>query len=640
MESTRDSGSAGRSGAVGGEDTYAIKLHLPGILTMLSEHLYSDPKAALRELLQNAFDSCQRRLVENPGVGYDPRIDIRIDAARRTLSVSDNGSGLTASEIHDYLSTIGRSYTGLLRDRLEFADHERQYALIGQFGLGILAAFVAAHTVEVITRSVNGDNAEAWRWVSAGEDSYTLVPASRESPGTTVTLHLKPEGEYLLNEYLVGHTIRLYADFLDVPVYLNQGSTPVNTMHAPWHQESSQEDYMQYVVDRFDAAAPLTVIPLHDHVEHMTRPDGTQESVVTPLAGVLFVPTGSILSIREYGEVGVYIRRMLITAQERELLPVWAKFVSGVVECPVLNPTASREQVQRDETFFHVQRAIETQLIAHFRHLAAEQPGVWHTLALVHNDLIKAWALENRTLFAAICDLVTFDTNQGRLSLREYLSLSGGAIYYFTEAKGAVQEQVLYEARGLPVIDASRYVEESFLQAYAQSHPGVGLEQLEPGSLFVFQDVAEGLHRWKAVADYYTEQSIPVRVVRYQPESIPAILVFPPGSEDLSRTRAMIQNGELSGKVAELVESFYAMRSPDQDAGQGILHLNAANPLMRHLVTLSPATDIFTAALEIVYHNARFFGQQLLSADQARLSFDMISFSLHQLIRAIDGKGD
>ncbi len=643
MESTQGSGTVGRpdapSGAFAGEESYAIKLHLPGILTMLSEHLYSDPKVALRELLQNAYDSCQRRLVEHPEPGYQPRITIHIDPARRTLTLSDNGSGLTALEIHEYLSTIGRSYTGMLRDRLAFADHEGQYALIGQFGLGILAAFVAAHKVELVTRSVEGEGEGAWRWASAGEDSYTLTPTTRKAVGTTVTLHVKPEGEFLLNEYLVGDAVRLYADFLDVPVYLNQGPTPVNTMRAPWHQESGQEGYLRYVVDRFDVPVPLTVIPLKDHVERITLPDGRQESIVTPLAGVLFVPTGSILSIREYGEVAVYVRRMLITGQERELLPMWAKFVSGVVESPALNPTASREHVQRDETFFRIQRAIEAQLIAHFRQLAAERPDAWKTLALIHNDLIKAWALENPILFTAICDLVTFDTNLGRLSLKDYLPLSGGTIYYFTEAKGAVQEQVLYEARDLPVINASRYVEESFLQAYADSHPDVALSQLEPGALLVFEDVAEGLGEWKAVTDYYAEQGIPVRVARFKPESIPAILVFPPGSEDLARTKALMQSGELSGKVADLVESFYKTRAPDQGANYGILHLNAANPLMQHLKTLSPASALFTAALEIVYHNTRFFGQQMLSAEQARLSFDMISFSLHQLIKAVDGGG-
>jgi molecular chaperone HtpG len=622
-----------------GADSYAIKLHLPGILTMLSEHLYSDPKVALRELLQNAYDSCQRRLVEHPEAGYKPCITIHIDPTQRTLTLSDNGSGLTPSEIHDYLSTIGRSYTSVLRDRLAFADHERQYALIGQFGLGILAAFAAAHKVELVTRSVEGADEEAWRWASAGEDSYTLTPASRKTIGTTVVLHVKPEGEFLLNEYLVQDAVRLYADFLDVPVYLNQGSAPVNTMHAPWHRESGQEDYLRYVADRFDVAAPLTVIPLKDHVERITLPDGRQESIVTPLAGVLFVPTGSILSIREYGEVAVYVRRMLITDQERELLPVWAKFVSGVVESPALNPTASREQVQRDETFFRIQHAIEAQLIAHFRHLAAERLDAWKMLALIHNDLIKAWALENQTLFTAICDLVTFDTNLGRLSLKDYLPLSGGTIYYFTDTNGAVQEQVLYEARDLPVINASQYVEESFLQAYAHSHPDVELRQLEPGALFVFEDVVEGLGQWQAVADYYAEQGIPVRVARYKPESIPAILVFPPGSEDLARTRALIQSGELSGKVADLVESFYKTRLPDQGADHGMLHLNAANLLMQHLKTLPPESDLFTAALEIVYHNARFFGQQMLSAEQARLSFDMISFSLHQLIKAVEDEG-
>ena len=128
-----------------GAQTFPISLHVPGILRLLSEHLYSDPSVALRELIQNAADSCQRRRLETSAVdSYTPHIDLHIDADQRTLVVTDNGSGLARDEIHTYLATIGRGYTAELRERLEVGGRDAAYELIGQFGLGLLAAFLYA----------------------------------------------------------------------------------------------------------------------------------------------------------------------------------------------------------------------------------------------------------------------------------------------------------------------------------------------------------------------------------------------------------------------------------------------------------------------------------------------------------------
>src|SRR5436190_1849710 len=156
--------------------TFPMGLHLPGLLTILGEHLYSDPTVALREALQNAHDSCERRRAEAGEEAYESKIVVRFSRKGRFLELVDNGSGLTEPEIADFLATIGRSYTGELRARLELgqgAELGAAESLIGQFGLGFLSAFLLARRVLLTTRSYQAD-APLLRFTSTGGQSYEL----------------------------------------------------------------------------------------------------------------------------------------------------------------------------------------------------------------------------------------------------------------------------------------------------------------------------------------------------------------------------------------------------------------------------------------------------------------------------------
>jgi molecular chaperone HtpG len=607
-------------------------LHVPGILRLLSEHLYANPQAALRELIQNAHDSCQRRRIEDSSAGpdYKPRIDIQVDAGPRTLTLSDNGSGLTYAEIQNYLATIGRGYTSELQRRLAVGNSGEAAAFIGQFGLGLLSAFIVAERVELLTRSYQPGE-DGWRWESSGEEAYTLTPASRPEIGTTLTLHLRLEGEFLLNEALVREIVRRYADFLRIPITVN--GTVANTLDAPWHRDANLSAYRAYLAERFGAHNPLTVIPLHRHIERIHLPDGTQDEVITPLSGVLFVPPASTLSVGEYGDLHVYVRRMFVTDEERALLPNWARFVRGVVDSPALNPTASREQVRRDEGFYAVQRALEAQLLDHFRRLARDEPDVWGGIVLAHNDLIKAWALESPALFDAVCNLVTFETSRGRLPLPEIIAAGDGVIYLFTEGHGSTLEKMLYEARGLVVVDASRFAEEAFLEAYVRANPGIELSYLEPGTDVLFEPV-DDTALWKPLARYFADQGIAVRVVGFEPAEVPALLVYPPSASRARDAQDALDSGAVRGAVAGLIRDYLA-REGASPRSEGVLHLNARNDLLRRLRDVPPASGAFSAALEIVYQTARVLSGRSLTPDDVRQGLAMTAFSLDQLVRAV-----
>jgi molecular chaperone HtpG len=624
--------------------TLPMGLHLPGLLTILSEHLYSDPSVALREALQNAHDSCERRGAEAHEEGYQPRVVVRLDAKGRRIELADNGSGLTEAEIAEFLAIIGRSYTGELRARLEVGGAAELAAaehLIGQFGLGFLSAFLLARRVVLTTRSYR-PGSKTLRFVSTGGQSYELEVLPEDQArevGTTLCMELKPAAQFLLDAEVLERAITTYVDFLPTPVYLSVAGavaeedapeTPVNRGAAPWHAEATENDYVEFVRSRFEVE-PLTVLPLSDVVIRLG-----DDRVTIPISGVLFVPPGSITSLQEYGDVAVYVRRMFICERERDLLPAWARFVRGVVESSRLRPTVSREALRQDETFRQVQAGLEAQLVRHFEELARTQPETWREIVLAHNDLIKGWALQAPRLFAAVADLIHFETSRGRLTLAEIRRATGDVLHYFSDDSGLNQERLLFESRGLLVIDASRFAEEAFLRRYADETTGVTLDQLRPGSSGLFE-VAEG--ELPRVVAHFGARSVACRAVRFEPPSLPALLLYPPTHDRVRRVRDALEQGRLSGPIGELLRDFVERRAGGGDIGP-VLHLNAASELLQGLERRGAADPAFSAALDLVFQTARFFAGKRLSADESRVAFESAMASLAALIRPRDGAGD
>jgi molecular chaperone HtpG len=604
-----------------------VEIHLPGLLKLLGEHLYSDPKVALREMVQNAHDSCVRRRQEDQTVAgdYQPSIHIYVDRAARQLVIEDNGSGLTREEISTFLATIGRGYTGELRERLSAAGRDEALDLIGLFGLGLLSAFMIAERIDIVTASYQTPETP-WRWVSEGGQSYALRRAAREEIGTTVRLDLRDDAHFLLEPDVLIDALRVYAEFLPVPIYVGDNQKPINGHPAPWLREveldSSRSIHYTAWVEERCGVRPLTVVPLAD--------TASQDGKVIPLRGVLYVPPRSIISIQEYGDVTVYVRHMLITEHERELLPEWARFVTGIIDCPLLNPTASRESLRHDEMFTAVRSALAEQLLAHFRMLADEAPLDWAAIVRAHNDLIKGWAVRSLDLFTRVADLVSFKTSRGQLTLPEYLHENPGRIFYYDDEEGVTQTLALFEARRLAVIDARWFADTAFLRRYGEVY-GVPVEELEPAAGYLFTPVDDPEGVWKPLVEACRAEGFPVRLLSYEPEHLPMILLYPPGAERLRRAQHHMEQGRFAGPIRRLVRGYLERQQVDEAALKGVLHLNVRNPLLRRLRDLGPGHANFVPLLSILVANARMFAGQNLSAQDTIACFEQINRSLARL---------
>ena len=235
--------------------TYQVDFE--SLIKVLGENLYANPKAAVRELIQNASDSCVRRSAVQP---FSPAIHITTHLQERVMEVEDNGGGMVQDEVIRYLASIGGGLTREARKRLMTSDQNAAKMLIGQFGIGFLSSFVVADRVIVDTCSLNGG--VPVHWFCEGSAEYLISTGNRTEVGTKVTLYLKQAHYDLLDEETLRNVIVRYADFIAFPIYLNNNPRPVNRMQAPWHLDASEAEYAEYIKHRYEVT-PLALEALN-----------------------------------------------------------------------------------------------------------------------------------------------------------------------------------------------------------------------------------------------------------------------------------------------------------------------------------------------------------------------------------------
>ncbi|MCL4869123.1 MAG: ATP-binding protein [Anaerolineae bacterium] len=604
--------------------TKQFKLHMPGLLEVLAGSLYSNPKVGIRELIQNAHDSCIRRAVESGRKHFRPRINISTDEDAGTVIIQDNGNGLTADEIDDYLATIGRSYTRQLRGELSIFEPERAEELIGQFGFGFLSAFMLAEEVTLITRSWQ-EGSPTLRWHSAGGEQYELskLPTHAEV-GTTITLKIRPAAAFLFNEDLLTETVQQFADFLPIPIHLNGDPHPVNLMHPPWQAANIPQATDEYIQRAFAEPDPLAIIPLHD-----MSVDLGYDMVDIPLNGFLFIPPTTVVSVREYGDLRVYVRHMFICDDEKDLLPTWARFVRGVIDCPYLQPTASREAIRRDETFTAVQKGIEKQLSEALREIAQNDSPRWRKIVQRHSDVITGWAVRDNAFFDEVADIVTFRTSRGRLTLPEYLEITGNTLYYATHELGSLQEQLLAEGQDAPVIEAVWFAVHPFLLRYAERQGNVRLVRMDGDVSSLLKTISKAPYSDLLAA--CERSGIRADVASYDPAAVPALIVHPEDAEFHLESRRALDAGDIPPGLAGLVGSFLDETTGNEDEWQGMFYLNANNPFVRQLSQRPPDDATLDSMMSLLYQIARLFSGRTMTAQDAAAAFQTITDNITNL---------
>lgn len=603
-----------------------LDLDLPGLLELLGGSLYSDPRVAYRELIQNAHDACTRRRVAAAADdrGWRPRIEVDFpsEGPRRLVRIQDNGEGLEPDEIRRFLATIGRGRTREVRRLLEASGDEDADELVGQFGVGLLAAFLVADRVEVTTQ---GRGVAAHRWICEGRQTYRIEAAERDEQGTTVQLRIREDHEELGLPAIVRDAVHHYARYLEHPIFV--AGERINARALPWRcdDERASLSHEELAATWSSAGRPIFVLPL--------RPFTHPRFGEVALHGVLSVPEASVVSLGELGEVAVLIRHMLVTARDRDLLPPWARFVDGLVDCPLLQPTASREQLRRDERMELVREAIGAQLLAGLGALQRERPAVWRQLVDGHRALLKQWSARHRALFDAIADHVPFATTRGEMTLPEYLEAAGEpVIYYFSEEQEARTMALLLEATARPVVDAQWFGDLPFLRVYARCF-GLRLVrelEAEAGVITAVERPSDGLRR---VAARLATDELDVQVARFDPRSLPAFVQTPSRLEVQREVRGAAGRGQLHAALAALTSDYLEREAPRQARRR--LFLNVSCPLVQMLGEASAAgSRRVDAAIDLVGAMARTLSGERLSPARMLEIIAELTSALEQLLGA------
>lgn len=506
------------------------RVDLGGLLEVLGQHLYSTPAVALRELVQNAHDSCVRRRIEDPsGATLAGRISVGVEG--RTLSIEDEGAGLTRDEIHDFLATVGSGYTRKLREAGQSDE------LIGLFGLGFLSAFVVAERVTVSTTSFRTPDL-GHRYQSRGGERYSVECIAPRAVGTLVEIELREKHASLAEPALLRRLLERYCALLRVPVWLHGDAVALNAEVPPWRVSDEHplraRARRQELATRFERRfAPICTMDV-------TAGEGSD------VRGLLWVQDGGTYGSSDNRCVSVFVRGMLIDDDADALLPRWAGFVGGVVESAELTPTASREDLQRDDAFAAASKRVADELVRGLAEVARTQPEAWRRVLLRHNEALLGAALADPRVFELVAHELAIPTSEGELPVETLFRRGEGKVYVSLAHHGGFEEMVC-RALKVPVAIGSRYAVLPFLRRWAERRTGTVVELgTAEGNRAVLHPVALG----KAEAELFAELLAgPHQVVvgaRFAPRSLP-LVVIPDREVELKKR---IESDEADKRIA------------------------------------------------------------------------------------------
>ncbi|MFF6883236.1 HSP90 family protein [Streptomyces sp. NPDC012421] len=584
---------------------HTFQVDLRGLVDLLSHHLYSSPRVYLRELLQNAVDAITARQALTPGAPGS--ITVRTG---ETLTVTDTGIGLTEADVHRFLATIGRSSKRTAEGALDGAGLAAERGdFIGQFGIGLLACFVVADEITVLSRSAADPAAPTVEWRGHSDGRYTLrtLPAATlPEPGTTVTLVPRADNAEWTGPQRVVELARHYGGLLrhEVTVVDARGGTHRVNEAPPWERThrsplAKREAYTAYCRDLFDFT-PLDTIEL--------------DLPAAGLRGVAYVLPAAVSPAQRAGH-RVHLKGMLLTDQAPELLPEWAFFVRCVVDTTSLRPTASREALYEDGTLSAVRDALGDRIRDWLTGLAASDPALLHRFIDTHHLAVKALARYDDELLRIVLPWLPFETTDGNVTLEEF-ARTHPTLLVTRSVEEFRQVAPIASAAGLGVVNGGYTYDRDLVHRLPEIRPGTSVTDLDPATVTAHLDAVDPSAELRAAAFLaVARETIGVHdcdvVLRdFQPVTAPALLLDNRDARH-ERTRSSLA-ADSDGLWADILGSLR------NETPRAQLVLNHLNPLVRQALTIGERGLAVTTA-EALYGQALLLSRRPLRASESAL---------------------
>jgi molecular chaperone HtpG len=487
----------------------AFQAEVKQLLQLMIHSLYSNKEIVLRELISNASDAADKLRFEALANGAlyendsDLKITIGFDKAKRTVTISDNGIGMSRDEVITNIGTIAKSGTKEFFQSLS-GDEAKDANLIGQFGVGFYSAFIIADKVTLTTRRAG--SADSVQWSSAGEGDYTLEAATKASRGTEITLHLRKDEDEFLNDWQLKSIIRKYSDHITLPIVMHKSEwkegedgkggemvttdelETVNKASALWARAKSditEDDYNEFYKHvSHDYENPLA----HAH----SRVEGKQEYI-----SLLYIPAKAQFDLydreRRHG-IKLYVKRVFIMEEADKLMPQYLRFVRGVIDSADLPLNVSREILQDSRDVDAIKNGSVKKVLGLLEDLAKDKPEEYAKFWAEFGRVLKEGPGEDFANKDKIAGLLRFastraDTASQSISLADYIAKmqpEQTAIYYitadtFAAAKSSPHLEI-FRKKGIEVLLLSDKVDEWMLGSLSE-FDGKKLQSIAKGDL-------------------------------------------------------------------------------------------------------------------------------------------------------------
>jgi molecular chaperone HtpG len=486
------------------KETRGFQTEAKQLLHLMIHSLYSNKEIFLRELVSNASDAADKlrfEAVSNADL-YEGdsvlKIQIDVDKDAKTIVIRDNGIGMSRDEVIDNLGTIAKSGTAAFMQNLT-GDQKKDSQLIGQFGVGFYSAFIVAREVVVTTRRAGSSAAEGVKWTCTGEAEFTIESIEKADRGTTITLHLKDDSVEFADDWRVRSIIKKYSDHISIPVEMRKQASAdeadvaveyeaINSATALWtrsRSDVSEEEYKEFYKHvSHDYAEPLAWS--HNRVE------GNLD-----YTSLVYIPSKAPFDLysRDASRgLKLYVQRTFIMDDAEQFLPLYLRFIKGVVDSNDLSLNVSREILQKDPNIDAMRSALTKRVLDMLSKMASGEPEKYSTFWKEFGQVLKEGPAEDFANREKVAKLLRFasthlDTAEQTVSLEDYVArMKEGQtkIYYvaaenFNTAKNSPHLEV-FRKKGIEVLLLSDRVDE-WLMSHLYEFDGKSLQDVAKGAL-------------------------------------------------------------------------------------------------------------------------------------------------------------